>query len=183
VTNITNTSRCNALIPASCIWRQSVIGAAMVITLGCNLLHAQSDRARDAPVAEAKKDAGAKQQCVTWIENSRDMKQCFPFETWVLTYQCDSGQGDQCENFDQQRRSFGQKQWAIDWAEENYRYSPVTLQHEGEFLTCHTTYLYRDDDVPSDSDRWLMKSVECMTDKEFQQKYCQDDCTSSGDTD
>lgn len=100
----------------------------------------------DAPAAEAAKQAGA----------------------YILEYTCDSGQPDTCTNYDIRRKQFRTEGEAINWAEENYRYSPERLLHNGQAKTCYATYLYPESD---DSDRSRMKSVECLTGEKFEEKF------------
>lgn len=109
-------------------------------------------RARgDAPVAETAKQTGA----------------------YILEYTCDSGQPDTCTNYDIRKKQFQSEGEAINWAEENYRYSPERLLHNGQAKTCYVTYLYPESD---DNDRSRMKSVECLTEKESEERFCPEGC-------
>lgn len=117
-----------------------------------------------------------KQQCATSVVAGRDVRRCTPYESWVLDYTCESGQQGRCRVPENSWKQFDSKQDAIDWIEQHYQFSPGSLQHRGGFLSCYVTWLYPDD---KKEDRRMMKSVECMTEKEFNEKYCQEGCTWS----
>lgn len=68
-------------------------------------------------------------------------------EPWILSYECDSAWGELTEEvcganpFVLRTEQFETKQQAINWANENYVFAPLTLKHGEEFLRCESNYI------------------------------------------
>lgn len=79
---------------------------------------------------------------------------------WIYHYRCEYAAADDCAQapYSDHRKSFKTRSEAIDWANRNYRFYPLGLEHGPHMLFCSAEYLYPESD---DQDRRLMKSVEC----------------------
>lgn len=119
---------------------------------------------------------GQTKQCQSWVENSKELRQCFSFESWVLDYHCDSAD---CRDAKRKFRlkEFHAKQDAIDWIELNYRFAPATLMHHGEYLSCMYSYINPESEDP---DTRVQKTVDCDTEENLDKKYCPDGCITIG---
>jgi hypothetical protein len=70
-------------------------------------------------------------------------------EFWVLKYQCESGlEPEVCEMDEPALKSFPGKSDAIAWAESNYTFYPVSLQHGDKSFHCFSTYIDTEDPDP-----------------------------------